>query len=131
MVWPGEPDYAGVCPRCGGSVDSEEDHLCRLCEDTLNKQTPKPKAVKKDKDSLKKDQEGEDVICANCGKKYHDSSFGVLCRYILRHKPACSYECNLALGDTNWYNASYETPSHGTNIVPQNLEVVELTRCFE
>ncbi len=31
------------------------------------------------------------------------------------------------LNDTNWYNASYETPSHGTNIVPQNLEVVELT----
>lgn len=41
----------------------------------------------------------KEEICAHCGKKFDESAYGALTRYILgKHKPACSYECNKALG---------------------------------
>jgi len=36
--------------------------------------------------------------CANCGKKFQQSQLCYLTNVILKHKPVCSFECNVALG---------------------------------
>lgn len=43
-------------------------------------------------------EQTEIVHCAHCGKEYKQSGYSALCDVIMRHKPACSYECNKALG---------------------------------
>ncbi len=40
----------------------------------------------------------KDEVCANCGKTYRETSFGLLCRFIMKKQPGCCYECNKALG---------------------------------
>jgi hypothetical protein len=40
----------------------------------------------------------EEIECANCHTMYEDSEYARWCRLIMKHKPACSYECNKALG---------------------------------
>lgn len=40
----------------------------------------------------------QEVPCANCGKIFIQSPHGLLCNFIMKHKPTCSYECNKALG---------------------------------
>lgn len=37
-------------------------------------------------------------ICANCGKQFSESDFAMMARAIMGHQPACSYDCNKALG---------------------------------
>lgn len=39
-----------------------------------------------------------DVECANCHKLFPDGDMNAIARAIANHQPACSYECNLALG---------------------------------
>lgn len=39
-------------------------------------------------------------VCAHCKKEYKSSEYSRLCDAIMQHKPACSYECNKALGQT-------------------------------
>jgi len=36
--------------------------------------------------------------CAYCGTEFNETPYTQLSRFILEHKPACSYECNKALG---------------------------------
>lgn len=38
------------------------------------------------------------VTCAHCGKEFEESDLGAWGRVINKDKPACSYECNKALG---------------------------------
>jgi len=40
----------------------------------------------------------EYVQCANCGKTFPQSKIEAWSDLILGYKPACSYECNKALG---------------------------------
>lgn len=40
------------------------------------------------------------VICANCKKEFEESDYSLLCNFIMKTKPACSYECNKKLGQT-------------------------------
>ena len=37
-------------------------------------------------------------IRVNCGKEYEESGYGLLSRKIMEHKPACSLQCNIELG---------------------------------
>lgn len=41
------------------------------------------------------------VVCASCKKEFETSDYGLLCDAILARKPACSYECNKALGQVD------------------------------
>ena len=43
-------------------------------------------------------EEGKKVKCANCGKEITLSDLDQWSLIIMRHEPACSYECNKALG---------------------------------
>jgi hypothetical protein len=47
---------------------------------------------------MRKKQAPEYVTCAHCGIRYIESVYSTLSRAIMQHKPACSYECNKALG---------------------------------
>lgn len=47
---------------------------------------------------LKRHPEYWDEVCASCGKTFKQSQLGYLTDRIMKHKPACSYECNKALG---------------------------------
>lgn len=38
------------------------------------------------------------LICAHCGTRYEASDLERYSNLILKHKPACSFECNKALG---------------------------------
>jgi hypothetical protein len=38
------------------------------------------------------------VECAHCGKQFQQSDLGAWSDIIMKHKPACSYECNKQLG---------------------------------
>jgi len=56
---------------------------------------------KNDKKYWKREQNRDKPIeqtCAVCGRTYMESPFGYLARGIMQHKPACSLECNKALG---------------------------------
>ena len=37
-------------------------------------------------------------VCANCGKQFENSDLDKWTQIIRKVKPACSYECNKALG---------------------------------
>jgi len=39
--------------------------------------------------------------CAHCGKAFEQSDYSALCNIIMKHKPACDYECNVALGQVD------------------------------
>lgn len=43
-------------------------------------------------------EEKPNQTCACCGKRFYQSDYSALCDAITKHKPACSYECNKALG---------------------------------
>lgn len=47
---------------------------------------------------MKKKIAAEITVCASCGKEFEDSDYARLSRIIMDQKPACSYECNVALG---------------------------------
>jgi len=53
---------------------------------------------KKKKDLLQRDTEDHKFTCAHCGKIFVESPFGLMSRFIMQYKPACSYKCNKALG---------------------------------
>jgi hypothetical protein len=38
------------------------------------------------------------ITCAHCGKQFEYTDYMLLCDNIMQHKPACSYDCNKALG---------------------------------
>ena len=38
------------------------------------------------------------AVCAHCGKEFEQTQLSILSNAIQRHKPACSDECNKALG---------------------------------
>jgi NAD-dependent SIR2 family protein deacetylase len=41
----------------------------------------------------------QQVVCGSCGKRYDESDYEKLSRAIMKLKiPACSYECNVKLG---------------------------------
>lgn len=40
----------------------------------------------------------EVVVCTNCSKKFKIGHYEQWCDIIMKHKPACSYKCNGALG---------------------------------
>jgi len=42
--------------------------------------------------------------CANCGVEFKQSDYSKLCDFIMKHKPACCYECNKALGQIRKIN---------------------------
>lgn len=43
--------------------------------------------------------------CAHCKKPFEQTQLGALSDAMLRRKPTCSYECNLALGQVIPNNA--------------------------
>jgi len=43
-------------------------------------------------------QRPPDIECAHCRKMFPDGDMNAISRAISGHKPACSYECNRALG---------------------------------
>lgn len=48
----------------------------------------------------KRSRNTTEVVCANCGKEFEQSDLAAWAQVILKHQPACSYECNKALGQT-------------------------------
>jgi len=58
--------------------------------------------TKLERDSYKRHHEsGTKIICAHCGKEFLAGDLGLLSMAINNHKPACSYECNKALGQVS------------------------------
>jgi len=56
------------------------------------------KILKKSTKGSKKSKTTTTEICANCGKDYEETQLGGWTTIILNYKPACSVECNMALG---------------------------------
>ncbi len=65
----------------------------------MNKQTKRDleKLLAKEVNPREENVDRE-IPCSNCGKIFVQSPYSVLCNCIMKHKPACSYECNKALG---------------------------------
>ena len=58
--------------------------------------------------SRRKRTDVHDATCAACGKVFEETDYSMLANAIMRCKPACSFDCNVALGQAE---PKKETPA--------------------